>query len=302
MVPTPFSPFLPIVAGPTGSGKTSLTQSLDPHRFEIVSFDSRQVYSELAVGTTSPTPKELSHIPHWIVGTLTADKSTNAKEYSEWARQAVFSIWEKKKIPFFICGTGFYLRAFLLGMYPVPNVPQETKDFAQNIPLSEAVALLKEKDSKAFTNISETDGYRVRRALEVVLTGVLWSEVSSQTTGGFLQEFPELQPKGAWIDWPREELYRRIEERVPGLLKDGMLEETKQVEEKYGSDCPGLQSLGYNFALDFLYGRIDVNSFLERVAQSHRNYAKRQVTWFRKDPLLSPMSWETALKEYTKID
>ncbi|TGN06803.1 tRNA (adenosine(37)-N6)-dimethylallyltransferase MiaA [Leptospira ilyithenensis] len=293
---------LPILAGPTGSGKTSLTGSLDPNRFEVVSFDSRQVYSELAVGTTSPTKEERDHIPHWVVGILTADKSPNAKQYSTWARDAILSIWNKNKTPFLVCGTGFYLRAFLMGMFPVPNVPQDTKDFAQNLPLSEAVLLLKEKDPKAFRNISETDGYRIRRALEVVLTGVLWSEVSSRTTGGFLEEFPDLKPKAVWLDWPRADLYARIETRVPGLLKDGMLEESKLVLEKYGPDCPGLHSLGYNFALDFLYGKIDFNTLLERLAQSHRNYAKRQITWFRKDPLLVPMSWDSAFKEFTKID
>jgi len=293
---------LPILAGPTGSGKTSLTQSLDPNKFEIVSFDSRQLYSELAVGTTSPTKKERDHIPHWLVGILDADESPNAKQYSSLARDAVLSIWNKNKTPFLVCGTGFYLRAFLMGMFPVPNVSIETKDFAQSIPLEEAISLLKEKDPKALQTISETDGYRIRRALEVVLTGVLWSEVSSRTTGGFLEEFPDLKPKAVWLDWQRPDLYARIESRVPGLVQDGMLEETKSVLETYGEDCPGLHSLGYNFALDFLYGKIDFNTFLERLAQSHRNYAKRQVTWFRKDPLLVPMSWDSALKEFTKID
>jgi tRNA dimethylallyltransferase len=299
---TPFFPILPIIAGPTGSGKTSLVCSLPSSRFEVVSFDSRQIYSELPTGTTLPSLEELSLMPHYLVARLNADQSVNARTYSDWARDAILSIWEKGKIPILVCGTGFYLRAFLLGMYPVPEIEDTVREEAQNIPLAEALKIIHEKDELALASIGESDEYRVRRILEVILSGVQWSEISKETIGGFLREFPSLKTKGYWINWARAELYARINARVPYLIENGMLEETKLVADKYGEDCPGLKSLGYNFALDFLHGNIDSNSFMERLAQSHRNYAKRQVTWFRKDPILLPATWDEVLHGFKNIE
>ncbi|MGE8720804.1 tRNA (adenosine(37)-N6)-dimethylallyltransferase MiaA [Leptospira terpstrae] len=292
---------LPVLGGPTGSGKTALTKVLDPKRFEIVSFDSRQVYRDLPVGTTAPTHEESSYIRHWLVGFLNADKSINASQFSLWAREAIKDITSRGKIPFLIGGTGFYLRAFLLGMYPVPNVPKETKDYVLELTIEKAREELLAKDPKALESLSPQDGYRIKRALEVVLTGVLWSDVSKETVGGYLSECPDVQLIGHWMDWPRDILYNRINRRVDAIAT-GMLAETKEVVSRYGPDCPGLRTLGYNFALAFLNGIIDSNTFIEQLAQSHRNYAKRQITWFKKDPLLSPISFEAAVQLYTNID
>ncbi|TGL07372.1 tRNA (adenosine(37)-N6)-dimethylallyltransferase MiaA [Leptospira bouyouniensis] len=292
---------LPILGGATGSGKTSLTQSLDPKRFEIVSFDSRQVYRDLPVGTTAPTPEESSTIKHWLIGFLNANETINANQFSLMARDAISDIQSRGKIPFLIGGTGFYLRAFLLGMFPVPNVPKETKEYVLGLPLDEARLMLQQKDPKAMETLSYQDGYRIKRALEVVLTGVLWSDVSKETVGGFLKDNPDIKLVGHWLDWPREILYNRINTRVEQIV-GGMIEETKEVVSKYGPDCPGLRTLGYNFALAFLNGMIDINTFIEQLAQSHRNYAKRQITWFKKEPFLSPISYDAAVQLYTNIE
>ncbi|EOQ89740.1 tRNA dimethylallyltransferase [Leptospira yanagawae serovar Saopaulo str. Sao Paulo = ATCC 700523] len=292
---------LPILGGPTGSGKTSLSQALDPKRFEIVSFDSRQVYRDLPVGTTAPTPQESSTIRHWLVGFLNADESINANQFSLLAREAIGDIQSRGKIPFLIGGTGFYLRAFLLGMYPVPNVPMETKEYVAKLSLEEARDLLEKKDPKAMESLFAQDGYRIKRALEVVLTGVLWSDVSKETVGGYLEDHPQVKLIGHWMDWPREILYKRINRRVEEIAS-AMLEETKVVVSKYGPGCPGLRTLGYNFALAFLNGMIDSNTFIEQLAQSHRNYAKRQITWFKKESFLSPISYDAAVQLYTNIE
>lgn len=292
---------LPILGGPTGSGKTSLSQSLDPKRFEIVSFDSRQVYRDLPVGTTAPTPEESSTIKHWLIGFLNANETINANQFSLMARDAISDIQSRGKIPFLIGGTGFYIRAFLLGMFPVPNVPKETKEYVLGLPLDEARLMLQQKDPKAMETLSYQDGYRIKRALEVVLTGVLWSDVSKETVGGFLKDNPDIKLVGHWLDWPREILYNRINTRVEQIV-GGMIEETKEVVSKYGPDCPGLRTLGYNFALAFLNGMIDINTFIEQLAQSHRNYAKRQITWFKKEPFLSPISYDAAVQLYTNIE
>lgn len=292
---------LPILGGPTGSGKTAVSLHLDPDRFEIVSFDSRQVYRELSVGTTAPTPEEQKHIPHHLIGFLSANEAPNASLFCKWAETTIESIASRGKIPFLVGGTGFYLRAFLFGMFPVPNVPESTKEYVNQLSLDEATKILQEKDPKALQSLFANDGYRIRRALEVVLSGSLWSEVSQKLEGGYLEKRNDLQIVGRWLDPPREILYKRINDRIP-LLIEGMLEETKFVREKYGDDVPGLRTLGYNFALDFLNGKLERNTFIEELAQSHRNYAKRQVTWFKKDPILSPISYEEAVQLYTNIE
>ena len=185
-------------------------------------------------------------------------------------------------------------------MYPVPLVTPEIRSEAQNMDLVKAIQFIKSKDPLALTNIDSADEYRVKRILEVLLSGDTWTNISQTTTGGFLKEHPHLSVLGFWLDWPRPELYTRINKRVPELIS-GMLTESKFVIKEYGMDCPGLKSLGYNFALDFLNGNIDTNAFIERLAQSHRNYAKRQVTWFRKDPILRSISWNEAFDELKKI-
>lgn len=292
---------LPILGGPTGSGKTALSLLQNSDRFEIVSFDSRQVYRDLSVGTTSPTPEEQKKMRHHLVGFLDANQTPNASQFSLWAETAIQDIESRGKIPMLVGGTGFYLRAFLLGMYPVPSVPIETKNLVQSLPLEEATDLLAKKDPVAFAGLFPNDGYRIRRALEVVLTGVLWSDVATKLTGGFLEKRKDITIIGHWLDWPRDILYKRINERIPGLI-EGMLEETARVCKEFGEDAPCLKTLGYNFALDFLNGNVDRNTFIEQLAQAHRNYAKRQITWFKKDPILSPISFESAVQVYTNID
>ncbi|MCZ8155329.1 MAG: tRNA (adenosine(37)-N6)-dimethylallyltransferase MiaA [Leptospira sp.] len=293
---------LPILAGPTGSGKTSLVCNLSSDLFEVVSFDSRQVYKDLPIGTTLPTPNELNQMPHWNIGLVTADVSLDANMFALWAKEAILKIWEKGKIPILVCGTGFYLRAFLNGMYPVPTITPEIKFKAQNMDLVEAVEIIRKEDKLALQNIDVSDSYRIKRILEVILSGALWTEISKQTVGGFLSEYPNIETRGYWIDWQRPELYARINERARTLVSGGMIEETELVLKKYGENCPGLKSLGYNFALDYLNRKIDINSFIEGLAQSHRNYAKRQITWFRKDSVLSPVSWQEALNEFQNIE
>ncbi|GBF50306.1 tRNA dimethylallyltransferase [Leptospira ryugenii] len=290
-----------VLAGPTGSGKTSLVCSLNPQIFEVVSFDSRQIYQELSIGTTCPTEDELVQMPHHLVQCIPPTDTMNAGDYSILAKKAVQTIFDKGKIPILVTGSGFYLRAFLQGMFPVPKIPEETKEIAKNMDYAEAIHYLREKDPIALSEIQTSDHYRLKRILEVVLTGARWSEVSKQTVGGFLEENPGLKIQGYWLDWPREELYRRIGKRVLGIY-EGMLDETMRVAEQFGADCPGLRSLGYNFALDFLQGAIDTNAFIESLAQAHRNYAKRQITWFRKDPLLQANRWEDVFSEWKNIE
>lgn len=291
-----------ILAGPTGSGKTSLVCQLDPERFEVVSFDSRQVFTDLSIGTTAPTQEEKKKIAHHLVSFLPPNETLNAKAFVDRARDTVLQIIERNKIPILVAGTGFYLRAFLQGMFPVPDITSTIRNEVFEMSSETASALLKEKDPKAWQALNPEDMYRIKRALEVVLSGNLWSEVSQTTVGGFWREFPKATFTGRFLDLPRSELYAKINLRAKELVEEGMIEETKRVSNQFGDQCYGLKSLGYNFALAFLKGEIDGKNFLDSLAQSHRNYAKRQVTWFRKETYLLPISKEKAIEEFRKID
>jgi tRNA dimethylallyltransferase len=287
-------PGIVILTGPTGSGKTKLVTGLDPDVFEVVSFDSRQVYKDIPVGTTAPSEAECSLMPHAMVGYLNSDENLDANLFRHMARESVQSIIDRNKIPILIAGTGFYLRAFLYGMYPVPEISEETRQMVNAMSDVEVLHQLKSLDMQAYEKISPNDFYRYRRALEVNLSGQMWSQLGEKTEGGFLEEVPDLAVLGLFIDWDRKILYERINQRVQSILVP-MIEEAKVISLRYGKNCPGLKSLGYNFALDYIDGTLNVETFYEEIAKAHRNYAKRQITWFRKEPLLQAVSWDFAL-------
>ncbi|PJE03782.1 MAG: tRNA (adenosine(37)-N6)-dimethylallyltransferase MiaA [Leptospira sp.] len=293
-------PDLILLTGPTGSGKTQLVCSLDSNLFEVISFDSRQVYKDLPIGTACPSIEEQGRMPHALVEFLSSDQSMDAKEFSELAHQAYQRILEKGKVPILVAGTGFYLKAFLYGMYPIPDVSEEVHQAVLDLPDELVVAELKEKDPEAFQEISSNDFYRYRRALEVCRTSGSLTRFKQETIGGLLRSKDKFNVLGFFLDWDREILYSRINTRARNLLIP-MAEEAKLVREKYSADCPGLKTLGYNFALDFLDEKMSLDSFYEGIAKAHRNYAKRQITWFKKEPLLQKVSWDFAMEKLQEV-
>jgi tRNA dimethylallyltransferase len=149
--------------------------------------------------------------------------------------------------------------------------------------------------------INANDDYRVVRALEVFQSGgVKWSELKENKNDGYLTK-GKLEVAGIFIQRERSELYDRINRRCKMMIDSGILEETKEVLEDFGEEAPAFNSLGYNFALDYIKGRISMESFLEEFSRSHRNYAKKQVTWFKKEEILQATDWKTALEQIKNI-
>lgn len=287
-----------LVCGPTGSGKTEIISQLDPSRFEIMNFDSRQVYQHLEIGTSKPDATQRARIRHHLIDFLRPDEQMDAAAFVGIARQQLTDIYQREKLPVISCGTGFYLRAFLYGMYAIPDIPAEIRQEVEQMAAEKRWQLLGERDEKTWYNLNFNDQYRVIRALEVVLaTGEKWSDWQQTRTPGILQE--NIHPIGLFIDWSRDVLYERINQRAEKMVTGGMLAETQYVLERYGENCPALKSLGYNFAVENIQGKIDSVNFYESFAKSHRNYAKKQITWFKKEPLARPMPFQEAL-EYIK--
>jgi len=213
----------------------------------------------------------------------------------------VDAIRSRGKLPILTAGTGFYLRAFLWGMYRVPEISPDLKSYVASLSSEEVLQKLYRIDPDALELISKNDFYRYRRALETGLAGAKWSRLGQETEGGYLDKNPDLKWEGYFISWERDTLYKRINQRCKGIL-ERMAEEAWEVCKGYGEDCPGLKTLGYNFALDYRKGQITIESFYEGLAKAHRNYAKRQITWFRKDSQLRHISWDSLLGRLQELE
>lgn len=290
-----------ILASPTGGGKTELCTSLGSDRFEVLSFDSRQIYKGLSIGTAKPDKMLLEQLPHHLVDILEPDQKINASEFVSLAKQSIEEIYRRGKIPILTCGTGFYLKAFLYGMYPVPVILPQIRESLESLSREQRWNQLVQVDPESTNKIGYSDDYRIIRALEVFQSGgIKWSELKENKNDGYLTQ-GKLEVTGIFIQRDRRELYTRINARCKSMIDSGLLEETLEVVSKFGEDAPALNSLGYNFALDFIKGKMSMESFSEEFSQSHRNYAKKQITWFKKEEALQSMSWEASLELIKKI-
>ncbi|WP_243401600.1 tRNA (adenosine(37)-N6)-dimethylallyltransferase MiaA, partial [Leptospira ellisii] len=273
-----------------------LVTQLDPERFEILSFDSRQIYREMPIGTAAPDATQQSGIRHHLVEILSPAETVDAGLYNRLAESALAEVLERGKIPVFTAGTGFYLRAFLFGMFPVPEIDAEVRERVLSLSYDEKKELLRTMDPDSLLRIFPGDEYRLGRALEVNLMGQRWSALKIDPDTSAIERFGLKIESGIFLDLDRAELYDRINRRAARMIEEGMAEEAWKIRERYGESCPGLKSLGYNFALENKKGNSNVETFLEDLSQSHRNYAKRQVTWFRKETYLKPMGRTEALE------
>ncbi len=274
---------------------------MDPSRFEIISFDSRQIYRELSIGTAAPTPGDLEKIPQHLTHLIPPSESIHAGRYVLLAEEALDGILAREKIPVLTAGTGFYLNAFLFGMYPVPTISPEIRTKVDALSMEERISELQILDPKALERIFPNDNYRLGRALEVNWMGTIWSELKVEEGRGILDSRNLKIAGGYFLNLDRKKLYERINERAKTMIESGMAEEAKRVADLYGEDCPGLQSLGYNFALENIKGTSNLETFLGNLSQSHRNYAKRQITWFRKQNFLEAMDPAEVYKKIQNI-
>ncbi len=182
----------------------------------------------------------------------------------------------------------------------MPKISDETKISVEKMSKEEKWILLEKIDAEATQKLFKNDDYRISRALEVNLSGVKWSHLKNESSEGILHR-KDIDVTGFFLDDDRQVLYERINKRAVEMLENGMLEETKVVLEKYGENCPALNTLGYNFTLEFIRGKSDIERLRENLKKSHRNYAKKQITWFRKENILKPISKESALDYLKKI-
>jgi tRNA dimethylallyltransferase len=279
-----------VVAGPTASGKSSLAIALaEQLNGEIISCDSVAVYKLMDIGSAKPSPADRARVPHHCLDLYWPNEPCTAGDYALAARAALGDIRVRGCIPIVAGGTGLYSRALLEGLAPSPP-----RDEALRERLREREALrgpgylhrlLRRLDALAAEAIHCNDTPKLIRSIEVTLAARTPQTAQWAAGRDPLQGYRVLK---LGLAPSREKLYERIDARCEQMFANGLLEETAMLREKFGDDCRALTSLGYAQALAVLRGEITREQALAATQQGHRNYAKRQGTWFRRE---SEMQW-----------
>ncbi len=275
-----------VLTGCTAVGKTELAlRWAEARGAEIVSCDSLLFYRGADIGTAKPTPAERARVPHHLIDVVTPAVEFTAGDYGRMAREAVKEITARGRTLIVAGGTGLYLRAFLDGLSAVPardeSLRKRLRHFAERRGEGSLHRVLRRLDRGAAMRIHANDAPKLIRAIEVgVLARQPMSEAFKQWEPEPLSGFRAVQ---IGLHPPRELLYRRIDERCVRMFRDGLVEETASLVDLYGAECRALRALGYAQACAQLRGDLSPADALSATQQGHRNYAKRQGTWFRKD-------------------
>jgi tRNA dimethylallyltransferase len=279
-------PLLVVILGPTASGKTALSLHVAERlQGEIVSCDSVAVYREFEIGTAKPSKEERRRIPHHLIDIAGPKELVTAGDYARLARQAIADIAARGHLPIVVGGSGLYLRALLEGLFAGPPRSEELR-----IRLRERAAergtdylhkLLHRIDPAAAQTIHANDVPKVVRALEVSISSRAPMTGLWQQGRDALQGFKILR---IGLNPDRAALYARINQRAREMFSAGLLDETRMLIDRYGSSVWPLNSLGYKQAMQHLRGELSLEQAIAAAQQGHRNYAKRQMTWFRREP------------------
>jgi tRNA dimethylallyltransferase len=276
-------PLVVLLLGPTGSGKTALSLALG-ERFdgEIVSCDSVAVYRGMELGTAKPTVEERARLPHHLIDVVEPDQPYTAGEYSRAARAALREIAGRGRLPIVTGGTGLYLRALTEGLFAGPERQQGLRARLERSRERHGEGwlhrILVRLDPASARRIHANDAAKLIRAIEVCLTArrPLSEVLGRDPLTGFRLLRIGLNP-------PRKELYERLDQRAAAMFAAGLVEETRGLLARYGP-VKALDSLGYRQALGVLAGTLSKEAGVAAAQQGHRNYAKRQLTWFRREP------------------
>jgi tRNA dimethylallyltransferase len=278
-------PKILVIVGPTASGKTSLALHIAKEiPSEIISADSRQIYRYLNIGTAKPTPLELQQVPHHCIDIREPNEKFNAGDFQMLGRQIISEIVQRNRIPIVCGGTGLYVQALIDGFFEQPEFSREIRAELERRIVNEGKESLYRElqrvDPASAATMDASKHRRVIRALEVYYeTGVPISQFHADHKKDALYNT-------LWIglNWERPILYQRINDRVDRMLAAGFLDEVKRLHSMGFDDrCQALQTVGYKEAVQYLRGEISYQRMVELMKQNTRRFAKRQMTWFRKE-------------------
>jgi tRNA dimethylallyltransferase len=275
-----------VILGPTASSKTKVSLEIaDILDIEIISADSRQVYRFMDVGTAKPTLEQRKKVPHHLIDIVKPDQYFTAADYSRRAREALKEVVSKGKEPVVVGGSGLYLRALFKGIFKGPGrdekIRQKLKDRAEKCGSESLYLELKKKDPEAAQKIGPHNLVRIIRALEVYeLTGKRISDL--QKEGEYPPEEYDFIKIG--LNLNRKTLYQRIEQRVEEMIKAGLIDEVESLKRKgYDLSLAPLRTFGYKEIFQYLEGEIGLEEAKGKIKLNTRHYAKRQLTWFKKE-------------------
>jgi tRNA dimethylallyltransferase len=273
-----------IIIGATASGKSSYALDYaDKYSAEIINADSMQIYKEYPILSAQPTKEDQSKVPHHLYGFIDVQHEFNVNKWLETASKKIKDCWDRQVIPVLVGGTGFYIQAILEGLSLIPNIPnaerKNIKERLENEGIQNLYAELKGKDPSLYEILKPNDIQRICRALEVFeATGKplsYWQSIPKK-------KLIEADFKIIEIRKDRKELYKNINDRVLNMIQNGAIDEVKNVYRMYPETVyPGQKILGYKEICNYLQGGWTLDQSIEKLQQHTRNYAKRQMTWFR---------------------
>ena len=285
-----------VIVGPTASGKTflaiELAKKIDG---EIVSCDSMQIYKDMTIGTAKPTLEEQEGIKHHLIDFISPSQRYTVSDYKKDAKRAIEEILGKKKVPIVVGGTGLYAESLIYEIeYPEINTDEEYRKKlekeAEEYGLENLYLEACKIDSKAMEKISKNDKKRILRVLEIYHeTGKTKTELEALSRQN--ENLYDYHIFG--INYPREQLYERINKRVDIMIDNGLIDEVKTLFSKYNSFPTALQGIGYKEIKEYLDGTLTKKEAIDKIKQESRHYAKRQMTWFKK---YKDLIWIDALK------
>lgn len=302
-----------VLTGATGSGKSAfLYQHLQGQPLEVIGADARQIYRYMKIGTAMPSKDQLEMFPHHLFHFLEPSQKFSAGEFVKKTKALIPEIHQRKKIPIIIGGTFFYIKSLWDGLSQEPSISNEIKNYVESLTIAETRLQLKEKDVVSFQKISASDKYRLSRALMVSLSGE--KPFSAYTLEGGI--YHDYYFYSCYLQKPRKQLYADINLRTQNMFEEGLLDEVKELlKQGFNLKTAGIKSIGYKEIFERIthlakndwaqedyqttmieilqnLSQIEINQIKDDIAQKTRNYAKRQLTWFRNEPRLSPLTIE----------
>lgn len=290
-----------VVAGPTASGKTGL--AIDIANYvggEIVSADSMQIYKYMNIGSAKPTQEERAKAVHHMIDFLEPDAEFSVADYTEMAHKVIADIYERGKIPIMAGGTGLYINSVVNDvtfgeMDTDYELRESLRKTAEEKGSEYLLHILSEFDEVSAKKLHPNNLRRIIRAIEFYkITGKPISEHQEETK----KTQSRYNPLMLCVNWDREELYDRINRRVDMMMDEGLLDEVKRLMDMgYTKDLNSMQGIGYKEVMDYFDGKASLEETVEIIKQSSRRYAKRQLTWFRRDERIHYVSSENPFEE-----
>jgi len=272
-----------VILGPTASGKTDVAVKLAKKiNGEIISADSRQIYKYMNIGTNTPSKKQLKTVSHHLINIIEPTENFTSGDFVKLAGKKIKEIFKRKKIPVIAGGTGLYIKALIDGLIKIPSnkeIRTVLTDYYKKVGLTQCNKLLKKLDPETAKTIDSQNPVRVMRTIEIcLLTGKKFSELKKETKKSDYKYIL------FGLKTDRNKLYGRINDRVDKMVKSGLFSETKKLVKKYSKKNAVLNAtIGYREILDCLNGKSSKENAVNLIKQNTRHYAKRQMTWFKKD-------------------